>query len=412
MINFEIINLNALEALPLLPEKYINCCVTSPPYFGLRDYNVEGQLGSEELHDCLGWATKEKCGECFVCHMMQIAANVHRVLRDDGAFWLNLGDSYAGSGKGGQSVLKRSDNWQPNYLNNGKKPIGLKPKDLSGIPWRVALALQSEGWYLRRDVIWEKPGQMPENVDDRPTTSHEYVFLLTKNARYYYDAAAIAEPLASATITDLKQRKKPGEHNGETKNISKSAGLGAGPRVSGETRNKRSVWTINTEPFPGGHFAVFPRELPRTCILATCPLMVCSECHEPYKRVVIKRNSKHHCRPGCGCKADQKNGKQNWQEGWQGYGNFNNASIVTNEFKPQCDCNCGTRAGIVLDPFSGAGTTGVACRELGVDYIGIELNPEFAKMSEERIKDPYYEQKIRQHQKVERENQENLKLFN
>jgi DNA modification methylase len=410
-MKLEVITGNVLEKLPTLPAASINCCVTSPPYWNLRDYGEEGQLGSEKMHDCLGWATGSPCGECFVCHMVIVFREVRRVLRDDGVLWVNMGDSYAGGGRGGQSQEKRSTNWQPQYPNHGLTPTGLKPKDLCGVPWRMALALQADGWYLRRDIIWDKPNAMCESCTDRPTTSHEYVFILTKSASYWYDAAAIAEPVSDATVDDLSRRKNPGQHDGATKEIGKSAGLGAGPRGNGKTRNKRSVWSINTKPFPGSHFAVFPYELAETCIKAGAPTHTCAACGKPWERIVHRGNSEHHCRPGCGCSADQKHGQQNWGSGWQKYGNYSNTAIATDEFEATCKCNAESVPGTVLDPFSGAGTTGVVCRDLGLNYIGIELNPEYAEMSRERIADPMYEKKLRQHQRVERENELNLSLF-
>jgi DNA modification methylase len=185
-----LVNANALQ-IPLADQS-VHCVVTSPPYWALRDYGTPGQLGLEPLHDCLGWATSDNCGACYVCHMRAVFAEVWRVLRDDGTLWLNLGDSYNGSGGAGGDYnpggLKAG---QPKYP--GHRGAGLKVKDLVGIPWRVAFALQADGWYLRSDIIWAKPNPMPESVTDRPTKAHEYLFLFSKSPKYYYDAHAIRE---------------------------------------------------------------------------------------------------------------------------------------------------------------------------------------------------------------------------
>jgi site-specific DNA-methyltransferase (adenine-specific) len=229
---------DALETLREMDDESADCCVTSPPYWGLRDYGVDGQLGLE------------RTPEEYVARLVEVFREVRRVLRDDGTLWLNLGDSYA-SGKGtcynpggGESSLgkeRKAEGVHP--LDRGNKSTlavsGLKPKDLVGIPWRVAFALQADGWYLRSDIIWAKPNPMPESVTDRPTKSHEYLFLLARSERYYYDAKAVAEPAVSSR--------------------------------GDEMRNRRSVWTIPTRPFSGAHFAVFPEALAEVCILAGTP---------------------------------------------------------------------------------------------------------------------------------------------
>ena len=254
--------------LATLPEASVQCCVTSPPYFGLRDYGHEGQIGLEATPDD------------YVAEMVALFREVRRVLKDDGTLWLNLGDSYAGSGKGPSQSLSAEARDMTHTMHTAFVPDGLKPKDLIGIPWRVAFALQADGWYLRSDIIWHKPNPMPESVTDRPTKAHEYVFLLTKSARYYYDAAAIAEP----SIDD--------------------------------TRNARTVWSITTQPYKGAHFATMPPELARRCILA------------------------------------------------------------------------GSKTGdTVLDPFGGAGTTGLVADRLGRDAVLVELNPTYAALARHRIHD-------------------------
>jgi DNA modification methylase len=244
------------EVMRGMPEESVNCVVTSPPYWGLRDYGTDGQLGLE--------ATPEE----YVAEMVAVFREVRRVLRDDGTLWLNLGDSYAsqgGPGAGGNAARMGRAYQQRNIRPNGNYD-GLKPKDLVGIPWMVAFALREDGWWLRSDIIWAKPNPMPESVTDRPTKSHEYVFLLSKRERYYYDAKAIAEPsihagrLVLASGDDAK--------NGQGDNRETAAGFTKHDTTVGATRNARTVWTIPTQPYPEAHFATFPEELARRCILA------------------------------------------------------------------------------------------------------------------------------------------------
>jgi DNA modification methylase len=252
---------DALTILKTLSDESVNCCVTSPPYWGLRDYGVEGQLGLE------------RTPEEYVAKMVEVFREVKRVLRDDGTLWLNLGDSYCGS-NGNRNAACTDDNWKRGgHIENGyKKPQsiieGLKPKDLVGIPWMVAFALRADGWYLRQDIIWKKPNPMPESVTDRCTKAHEYIFLMSKSQRYFYDAAAIAE--------DVVNEKWKFDGAKRIERVAATGGAisgGTGDVVSGgPTRNKRSVWTVSTAPFPGAHFATFPPKLIEPCILAGCPI--------------------------------------------------------------------------------------------------------------------------------------------
>ena len=241
----------------ILPPESVQTVVTSPPYYGLRDYGVEGQIGLE--------ATPEE----YVAKLVEVFRGIRQVLRPDGTVWLNLGDSYNGSGGAGgdynEGGLKEG---QPRYP--GRRVEGLKPKDLIGIPWRVAFALQADGWYLRSDIIWHKPNPMPESVTDRPTKAHEYIFLLTKNPRYYYDAEAIAEPAVTTDPRKTTFRRTGGKMTaldvpGQAQSSHRDDRKDTPPR---ETRNRRSVWTINTSRFPEAHFATFPERLPELCILA------------------------------------------------------------------------------------------------------------------------------------------------
>lgn len=260
------------KGLPF-PDKIAHTCVTSPPYFGLRDYGVEGQIGLE--------STPEE----YVDKLVAVFREVRRVLRDDGTLWLNLGDSYArspskgGSGPGG----KNQDRWgygddQASKIGSSDGMVGradrpggprnaapgLEPKQLLGIPWRVAFALQADGWYLRQDIIWHKPNPMPESVTDRCTKAHEYLFLLSKSERYYFDSAAMQEPSLKGSAGSLFNAGKTADH--QQGRSSKAE------REDDGTRNRRSVWTVATRPYSGAHFATFPPDLIRPCILAGAPV--------------------------------------------------------------------------------------------------------------------------------------------
>jgi len=256
---------DCVETLKELEDESIHMCVTSPPYYGLRDYGHDGQIGLEE--------TPEE----YVQKMVEVFREVKRVLRDDGTLWLNIGDSYAGSGKGGQSAEKRSKGWQPEYGNKGAT-YGLKPKDLIGIPWMLAFALRADGWYLRQDIIWHKPNPMPEPVKDRCSKAHEYIFLLSKNKKYYYDVEAIKEKgvMTASSSAGSRQQDTRNTHGlgGGNDGINKAkAELRKQLETLGHSmRNKRSVWTVNTKPFRGAHFAVFPPDLIKPCILAGSPV--------------------------------------------------------------------------------------------------------------------------------------------
>lgn len=248
------------ETLKSLPDQSVNCCVTSPPYFGLRDYGTPNQIGLEETP------------EQFVQNLVEVFREVKRVLKDDGTLWLNLGDSYAGSGKGRNS--DGSANPVGNQETNKGTNVGelfktklsgdLKPKDLIGIPWMVAFALRADGWYLRQEIIWHK-NAMPESVKDRCTKSHEHIFLLSKSKQYHFDQEAIKEP---ATTTDTSKRNRDESRLNNVPGRTRMAGLTTNHY---ETRNKRSVWKVNTQPYSGGHFAVYPPKLIEPCVMAGCP---------------------------------------------------------------------------------------------------------------------------------------------
>jgi DNA modification methylase len=252
------------ERLAELPDASVQCCVTSPPYWGLRDYGTDGQLGLEPTP------------AAYVASLVAVFREVGRVLRDDGTLWLNLGDSYCGGGGYAPDAPSNLAGSKQTTIGGAckttaatKTPSGLKPKDLVGIPWRLAFALQADGWYLRSDIIWNKPNPMPESVTDRPTKSHEYVFLLTKSARYFYDVDAVREPISESTVSRNKYawkghmgRHVPTEERG-ARNVESHAEL-----CNPLGRNTRSVWTITTQPYPDAHFATFPEALPERCIRA------------------------------------------------------------------------------------------------------------------------------------------------
>lgn len=260
MSNYTLLQGHCLEVLRTLPAESVQTCVTSPPYFGLRDYGCDGQIGLESTPDA------------FVASLVDVFAEVHRVLKSDGTLWLNLGDSYNGasSNRTGQNGYNDGRTNRDKRFSTGGID-GLKSKDLIGIPWRVAFALQQYGWYLRQDIIWHKPNPMPESVTDRCTKAHEYIFLLSKSDRYYYDYEAIKEPVSDVSL----KRAEYGWNcdRPSTKNAS-MGGTGIhtekmGTRfVNPSGRNKRSVWTVCTKPYKGAHFAVYPTELIRPCILA------------------------------------------------------------------------------------------------------------------------------------------------
>ena len=240
------------EVLAAMPEKSVQCCVTSPPYFGLRDYGNDDQIGLEQTP------------EAFVAELVKVFQAVKRVLKDDGTLWLNLGDSYNGSGGAGGDYNKGGlKEGQPKF--RGNKIRDLKPKDLIGIPWRVAFALQADGWYLRQDIIWSKPNPMPESVTDRCTKAHEYIFLLSKKPKYFYDAEAVREENADPNRTNYVCGSRS---NGENKDRNDNDMAERSAMFVANGRNKRSVWEVTTKPYSGAHFATFPPDLIKPCILA------------------------------------------------------------------------------------------------------------------------------------------------
>jgi len=294
---------NCLDTLKSIKAGSVNTCVTSPPYWGLRDYGTADQLGLE--------ATPE----AFVENLVKVFREVRRVLREDGTLWLNLGDSYSGSGKGPAGNLGKAHNAQHmEKKHSAIVPSGMKPKDLVGIPWMTAFALRADGWFLRSDIIWHKPNPMPESVTDRPTKAHEYIFLLTKSPKYFYDAKAIAEPWKE-NAHDIKRAEEGHEGYAGKHDAGYNGGVRGQPVGDpSEGRNKRTVWTVPTHGYREAHFATFPPDLIEPCILAGSPAR-----------------------------------------------------------------------GTVLDPFGGAGTTGLVADRHGRDAILCELNPEYVQMMQGRL---------------------------
>jgi DNA modification methylase len=280
-------------AMQSIPDQSVQTCITSPPYWGLRDYGQGDQIGLEETPDE------------YVNQMVQVFREVWRVLKDDGTLWLNIGDSYAGN------MSRASNNGRAGFGSEregvfNRMPDGLKPKDLVGIPWRLAFALQADGWYLRQDIIWAKPNPMPESVTDRCTKSHEYVFLLSKSRQYFYDHEAVKEPAQDWGTRD----RTDGKYHNVGSGLTPQTGL----TKSYETRNKRDVWTIATKPYKGAHFAVMPEALVEPCILA------------------------------------------------------------------------GSAVGdTVLDPFTGSGTVAMVALRHNRNFVGTELNPDYAEIAVNRI---------------------------
>ena len=274
------------------------------------------------------------------------------------------------------------------YEYSNKKDYGsiIKPKDLVGIPWRVAFALQSDGWYLRQDIIWAKPNPMPESVQDRCTKSHEYIFLLTKSPKYFYDIDAIREPLAESSIGRLKQNidKQVGttRANGGAKSNGNFKATGSIEKGA----NKRSVWTITTKPYKEAHFATFPIELPTYCIRAGCPEKVCKKCGKHYIDVYEEKLEElSEVYNGKATKDYSKAKAQNPSDTKRRILESMRKQKILIESKPQCNCNVGFEGGIVLDPFMGSGTTGLAARNQQRNYVGIDLNPEYIEIAKRRL---------------------------
>ena len=333
----------------------------------------------------------EKTPEEYIAKMVEIFSQVKRVLRKDGICWLNIGDSYAGNKTGNTEIIKN-----PKAVTNTFTklvPPNLKPKDLCMIPARVALALQADGWWLRSDIIWAKPNPMPESVKDRPTNSHEHIFLLTKSRKYFYDADAVREKANYDGRHDTQMKGSPKYKNGfmpvQSKQTVHERGHERWPyqTESGERgRNLRNVWSFPTKPFPEAHFAVFPPRLPELCIKAgTSEKGCCSVCGAPWVRVMEKNKVKEAKPQGASHAAMDVPGTPMYRAGSRNDGLGVEYESKTIGWKPTCKCDTDSIPCTVLDPFHGAGTTGMVTLRLGRKYIGIELSPKYIDISKNRI---------------------------
>ncbi len=362
----EIHNMDCRLAMSMLIEpKSVHTVVTSPPYFGLRDYGHDGQIGLEPTPDE------------FVAALVEVFREVRRVLRDDGTVWLNLGDSYA-SMKGAACGVDLKHPARRGYARpQDKLMVGFKPKDLIGIPWRVAFALQADGWYLRQDIIWHKPNPMPESVRDRCTKAHEYIFMLSKSPRYYFDHEAIKEPAVQAGRV---RADKMGGNKGDVVNHSPGSTF-----TGAENRNKRSVWTVTTKPFKGAHFATFPPDLIEPCVQAGCPEKCCSKCYSPFRPIYRREAPPRHVDPSEIDRFGDGSAGVHRKVGGQYQKWLNENPKQFTGYEPSCDCGAEAAPGTVLDPFGGAGTTGLVAKRTGRNSISCELNADYAQMARERI---------------------------
>lgn len=376
MANLEILIGDCRDVLKQLPDESINCVVTSPPYFGLRDYGHDGQIGLEPTPDE------------FVETLVSVFREVRRVLRKDGTVWLNLGDSYTGyhGNKKSEVPSSSTNGWTKGYDENKRKgrpqDIGLKQKELIGIPWRVAFALQADGWYLRQDIIWAKPNPMPESVRDRCTKAHEYIFLLSKSPKYYYDHEAAKEPMAASSIPRLKQNVADQVGTTRANGGAKTNGnfKAAGDIESG-LRNRRSVWSITTKPYKGAHFATFPPDLIEPCILAGCPEFVCSDCGSPYSPVHKKTDKQDESYKGSSFSKGKTAGRTGGDRTQKG----DRFISLFEGYEPTCKCEHTPIPGTVLDPFGGSGTTGGVALKNQRNAILVEINEKYAELIPERV---------------------------
>jgi DNA modification methylase len=352
-----------------------------------------GKCGARRIDSQLGL---EPTPEEYVSRMVEVFREVRRVLREDGTLWLNLGDSYSMStrGKGGDGDGRQGRN-AGTTIHSREWHIGpgLKPKDLVGIPWRVAFALQADGWYLRSDIIWAKPNPMPESVTDRPTKAHEYLFLLAKSERYFYDAEAIAE-----VSTDFRVGKWLGAvddriqaDHGPIDDHRTRKGL-ARERQYSASRNRRSVWSISTEPFPEAHFAVMPQALVEPCILAGTSPQACEKCGAPWERQleIARRDTRPAKASKYGDRSEDIRGSGAGNVAF-GLARRTEATVTTTGWESSCFCeNEGSGRCLVLDPFAGSGTVGVVALRHGRRFLGIELNPGYVEMARCRIVGPLF----------------------
>jgi DNA modification methylase len=399
-VGSRIVEGDLVDSLRRLPAESVQAVVTSPPYWGLRDYGVPptiwgGEAGCRHRwRDGLGGRVCGRCGawegclgleatpDLYVSHLVSAMREARRCLRPDGTLWLVLGDSFAANRS--RQVPDTSGRDRSAGLAT-RVPAGLKPKDLVGIPWRVAFALQADGWWLRSDNIWQKPNVMPESVGDRPTRAHEYVFLLSRSARYFYDSFAVREP-------DRGRRSG----NGYARPARLSYGGAAAPRgqagewIGGGGRNRRSVWTIASQCFRGAHFATFPEALAEVCILAGTSPVCCRRCGAPWSRIVESTRLLDGDREISGSWTDERRrGTSGRSMLPTGYGSRRvEVRRETVGWKGSCAHDDPGDRCLVLDPFAGAGTTGLVAARHGRDFLGIELSGEYAGMARRRLDDP------------------------
>ena len=389
----KILHGDCIESLKKLEDQSINTCITSPPYYGLRDYGTADWIGGNidcdhtyhvtsaynknfnerwgnpsgnrkqesERHNVEYKKECKKCGaqredkqlgmedtiEEFTENLVTVFKEVKRVLRDDGTVWLNIGDSYS------------------------------KKQQLIGAPWRVALALQNDGWCLRQDIIWNKPNAMPESIKNRCTKAHEYIFLLSKNKKYYYDNEAIKEDCVGK---DERKWADSYDKVGSVIQGDTNAGIKRTKRYSKDNdfkRNRRSVWTVTTKPFKGAHFATFPKDLIEPCVLAGCPEKMCCECGTPYKRQMQKTGEfqRRWSKTIATAEGSPHEGQSSMQNIYEDLG-----------LQKQCDCETNeTKPGTVLDPFGGSGTTGIVAAQHNRNALLLELNKEYIELAQGRI---------------------------
>jgi DNA modification methylase len=391
---------DCVSELPTLPEQLINCVVTSPPYYGLRDYGLPPTSWPEVSYSpmaglfpltipaqscCLGL---EDSPEAYIAHLIHVFRLVRRVLRDDGVCWVNMGDSYAANNTSEASnkhPSRKQKGCNPNPETTPLRKSNITAKNLLMMPARLALALQADGWVLRSDIVWHKPAPMPESVTDRPTKSHEYIYLLSKRPRYWYDQEAIKEETTGNTHSRGTKLSPPKEEaNTAAGNGHKDWTKFTPDPVS--TRNKRTVWTVNTRGYPKAHFAVYPPELIEPCVLAGCPPRVCETCGAPWICETEKETEFHGGSGKAGRTAEEVNNSGKWQ-GKQYGENIKLGPVVKTKtlgWSPTCQCNASTRPGIILDPFAGSGTTGRVAVKHRRRAILIELNEEYTELQKDR----------------------------